>query len=120
VLVRPNVERSRQAANRSSKRAARRCGSSIASIVQQYAGFKESRIRSAVFGNSRHFFLMRQADLDDMARDIGLSELTKHAILLVSASRSAERRKIRRLDVTAQRCLTRDALHQRHQRRAVR
>lgn len=54
------------------------------SIVQQYARFKESRIRSAVFGNSRQFFLMRQndrADLDDMARDIGLTELTQHAIL---------------------------------------
>jgi len=54
------------------------------SIVQQYARFKESRIRSAVFGNSRQFFLMRQndrADLDDMAADIGLTELTKHAIL---------------------------------------
>jgi hypothetical protein len=54
------------------------------SIVQQYGRFKESRIRSAVFGNSRQFFLMRQndrADLDDMASDIGLTELTKHAIL---------------------------------------
>jgi type IV secretion system protein TrbE len=54
------------------------------SIVQQYSRFKESRIRSAVFGNSRQFFLMRQndrADLDDMAADIGLTELTKHAIL---------------------------------------
>jgi hypothetical protein len=54
------------------------------SIVQQYGRFKESRIRSAVFGNSRQFFLMRQndrADLDDMANDIGLTDLTKHAIL---------------------------------------
>jgi len=54
------------------------------SIVQQYARFKESRIRSAVFGNSRQFFLMRQndrSDLDDMGRDIGLTEVTKHAIL---------------------------------------
>jgi hypothetical protein len=54
------------------------------SIVQQYGRFKESRIRSAVFGNSRQFFLMRQndrADLDDMAADIGLTELTKHSIL---------------------------------------
>ncbi|HEX8313111.1 MAG TPA: hypothetical protein VF614_17430, partial [Chthoniobacteraceae bacterium] len=54
------------------------------SIVQQYSRFKESRIRSAVFGNSRQFFLMRQndrADLDDMGCDIGLTELTKHAIL---------------------------------------
>ena len=54
------------------------------SIVQQYSRFKESRIRSAVFGNSRQFFLMRQndrADVDDMAHDIGLTDLTKHAIL---------------------------------------
>ncbi len=54
------------------------------SIVQQYSRFKESRIRSAVFGNSRQFFLMRQndrADLDDISHDIGLTELTKHNIL---------------------------------------
>ena len=54
------------------------------SIVQQYGRFKESRIRSAVFGNSRQFFLMRQndrADLEDMGHDVGLTELTKHAIL---------------------------------------
>ncbi len=54
------------------------------SIVQQYGRFKESQIRSAVFGNSRQFFLMRQndrADLEDMGHDIGLTELTKHAIL---------------------------------------
>ena len=52
--------------------------------MQQYARFKESRIRSAVFGNSRQFFLMRQndrAELDDMGRDIGLTEVTRHAIL---------------------------------------
>ena len=54
------------------------------SIVQQYSRFKKSRIRFTVFGNSCQFFLMRQndrADLDDMGRDIGLTELTKHAIL---------------------------------------
>ena len=54
------------------------------SIVQQYARFKQSRIRSAVFGNSRQFFLLRQndrADLDDMARDIAIPEITKHAIM---------------------------------------
>jgi len=48
-----------------------------ASIVQQYGKFKESRIRSAVIGNSKQFFLMRQfdrADVDDIARDIGLPE----------------------------------------------
>ena len=54
------------------------------SIVQQYARFKQSRIRSAVFGNSRQFFIMRQndrADLEDMAQDIALPEVTKHSIM---------------------------------------
>ena len=53
-------------------------------IVQQYARFKESRIRAAVFGNSRQFFLMRQndrADLDDIGADISLSDVTKQTIL---------------------------------------
>ncbi len=53
-------------------------------IVQQYARFKESRIRAAVFGNSRQFFLMRQndrADLEDIGQDIDLSEPTKQHIL---------------------------------------
>jgi hypothetical protein len=53
-------------------------------IVQQYARFKESRIRAAVFGNSRQFFLMRQndrADLEDIGQDIDLSEPTKQQIL---------------------------------------
>ncbi|MBI3408724.1 MAG: hypothetical protein HY040_10245 [Planctomycetes bacterium] len=54
------------------------------SIVQQYARFKQSRIRSAVFGNSRQFYIMRQndrADLDDMGKDIALPEVTQHAIM---------------------------------------
>jgi type IV secretion system protein TrbE len=54
------------------------------SIVQQYSRFKQSRIRSAVFGNSRQFFLMRQndrADLDDMAQDIAIPEITRNAIM---------------------------------------
>ena len=54
------------------------------SIVQQYAGSNSRRIRSAVFGNSRQFFLMRQndrADLDDIAQDIALPEITKHTIM---------------------------------------
>ncbi len=54
------------------------------SIVQQYARFKQSRIRSAVFGNSRQFYLMRQndrADLEDIAHDIALPEITKHTIM---------------------------------------
>jgi hypothetical protein len=43
-----------------------------------------NEIRFAVFVNSRQFFLMRQNDrahLEDMGQDIGLTELTKHAIL---------------------------------------
>lgn len=54
------------------------------SIVQQYARFKQSRIRSAVFGNSRQFFLMRQndrADLDDIGKDIAIPEITRHTIM---------------------------------------
>src|ERR1700675_1154786 len=54
------------------------------SIVQQYSRFKESRIRSAVFGNSRQFFLMRQndrADLDDIGHDIAIPDITKHTIM---------------------------------------
>jgi hypothetical protein len=49
----------------------------MAAIVQQYGMFKPSRIRPAVMGNSKQFFLMRQfdrADVDDIARDIGLPE----------------------------------------------
>ena len=34
--------------------------------IEQDARFKESRIRSAVFGNSRQFFLMRQNDRADL------------------------------------------------------
>lgn len=54
------------------------------SIVQQYSRFKESRIRSAVFGNSRQFFLMKQndrADLEDIAADIALPEITRKTIM---------------------------------------
>jgi type IV secretion system protein TrbE len=54
------------------------------SIVQQYARFKQSRIRSAVFGNSRQFFLMRQndrADLDDIGKDIAIPEITRNTIM---------------------------------------
>jgi hypothetical protein len=54
------------------------------SVVQQYARFKQSRIRSAVFGNSRQFYIMRQndrTDLDDMGKDIALPEVTQHAIM---------------------------------------
>jgi len=76
------------------------------STVQQYSGFKESRIRSDVFGNSRQFFLMRQndrGDLEDMSRDIGLTELTKHAILSYPLPHPAERREICSVHLFAQR-----------------
>ncbi len=54
-----------------------------ASVVQQYAKFKESRIRPVVIGNSKQFWLMRQfdrTDVDDIARDIGLPESVCTAI----------------------------------------
>lgn len=54
------------------------------SIVQQYARFKESRIRPTVFGNSRQFLILRQndrADLEDIARDIELPEITRQRIM---------------------------------------
>ena len=54
-----------------------------ASIVQQYSKFKESRIRPAVIGNSKQFFLMRQfdrTDVDAIAGDIGLPEALCPAI----------------------------------------
>lgn len=53
------------------------------SIVQQYARFKASRVRSAVIGNAKQFFLMRQADrgdLADLAADLGLPETALDAI----------------------------------------
>lgn len=48
-----------------------------ASIVQQYGMFKKSRIRPAVIGNTKQFWLMRQfdrGDVDDIAHDIGLPD----------------------------------------------
>lgn len=55
----------------------------VASIIQQYARFKTSRVRAAVIGNAKQFFLMRQndrADLADAAADIGLPESALEAI----------------------------------------
>ncbi|MBI2496825.1 MAG: hypothetical protein HYV75_02470, partial [Opitutae bacterium] len=54
-----------------------------ASVIQQYAGFKGSRVRSAVIGNAKQFFLMRQSDrgdLADLARDLPLPETALDAI----------------------------------------
>jgi len=53
------------------------------SIVQQYARFKSSRIRPAVIGNAKQFFLMRQSDrsdLVDLAADLSLPETALDAI----------------------------------------
>jgi hypothetical protein len=53
------------------------------SIVQQYARFRASRVRSAVIGNAKQFFLMRQSDrgdLADLAADLGLPESALEAI----------------------------------------
>jgi hypothetical protein len=53
------------------------------SIVQQYARFKDSRVRPAVIGNAKQFFLMRQSDrgdLADLAADLGLPETALDAI----------------------------------------
>lgn len=54
-----------------------------ASIIQQYARFKASRVRGAVIGNAKQFFFMRQADradLADLARDLPLPETALDAI----------------------------------------
>jgi hypothetical protein len=54
------------------------------SVVQQYSRFKDSRIRSVVFGNSKQYYLKKQndrEDLDDIGRDIALPEVTKKQIM---------------------------------------
>ena len=53
------------------------------SVIQQYARFKGSRIRAAVIGNAKQFFLMRQndrGDLTDLASDLPLPESALDAI----------------------------------------
>lgn len=55
----------------------------VASVIQQYARFKASRVRSAVIGNAKQFFLLRQSDrsdLTDLAADIALPESAIEAI----------------------------------------
>lgn len=55
----------------------------IISIVQQYSRFQRSGIRPIVFGNAKQFFFTRmndRRDIEDVARDIDLSETTKEAI----------------------------------------
>ena len=55
----------------------------IISIVQQYSRFQRSGIRPIVFGNAKQFFFTRmndRRDIDDVARDVDLSEATKEAV----------------------------------------
>jgi hypothetical protein len=55
----------------------------IISIVQQYSRFQRSAIRPIVFGNAKQFFFTRmndRRDIDDVAKDIDLSETTKEAV----------------------------------------
>jgi len=55
----------------------------IISIVQQYSRFQRSSIRPIVFGNAKQFFFTRmndRRDIEDVAKDIDLSETTKEAI----------------------------------------
>jgi hypothetical protein len=55
----------------------------IISIVQQYSRFQNSGIRPIVFGNAKQFFFTRmndRRDIEDVARDIDLSEATKEAV----------------------------------------
>lgn len=54
-----------------------------ASVIQQYGRFKASRVRGAVIGNAKLFFLMRQndrTDLADLARDLPIPETAIDAI----------------------------------------
>jgi hypothetical protein len=55
----------------------------IISIVQQYSRFQNSGIRPIVFGNAKQFFFTRmndRRDIEEVARDIDLSEATKEAV----------------------------------------
>jgi len=55
----------------------------IISIVQQYSRFQRSGIRPIVFGNAKQFFFTRmndRRDIEDVAKDIDLSDTTKEAI----------------------------------------
>lgn len=53
------------------------------SVFQQYAHFSNDELRAVIVGNAKQFFLLRQgdrADLEALARDIGLPESTFEAI----------------------------------------
>jgi hypothetical protein len=53
------------------------------SIIQQYAGFRNSLIRPTIMGNSKQYFFMKQqdrSDLEDINLDVGLPEVTMATI----------------------------------------
>jgi len=53
------------------------------SIIQQYAGFRNSAIRPTIMGNSKQYFFMKQqdrSDLEDINLDVGLPEVTINTI----------------------------------------
>ena len=55
----------------------------LISVFQQYAHFSDDELRAVIVGNAKQFFLLRQgdrADLEALARDIGLPESTFEAI----------------------------------------
>lgn len=61
----------------------RKFGCQTMAIVQQYAQFKNSRIRPILVGNSKQYFIMRQqdkSDLADLASDIALPHAAQETI----------------------------------------
>ena len=66
----------------------RKFGTWIISIVQQYTQFKNTSIRPIIMGNSKQFFIMKQADRGDLADladadrgGINLPEVTQEGIM---------------------------------------
>ena len=66
----------------------RKFGCWIVSIVQQYTQFKNTSIRPIIMGNSKQFFIMKQADRGDLSDltdidrgGINLPEVTQEAIM---------------------------------------
>ena len=66
----------------------RKFGCWIVSIVQQYTQFKNTNIRPIIMGNSKQFFILKQADRGDLADladidrgGINLPEVTQEAIM---------------------------------------
>ncbi len=61
----------------------RKLNTFVLTIVQQYAMFKNDTIRPIIMGNSKQFFILKQllgSDLDDLSKDITISERAKNII----------------------------------------